>query len=219
VRIDARAILRLPWTTLALGLIAAGFGVACLYVAVSGTRAAELLATPAKAPAALKIDLAPAATSADLAAIQSQPLLHASRVFYVAPSRDAAPATPPKPDYRLAGTLLVPGKPSVALLVNNQSRASRRVKPGETLDGWTVQAVLRQQVTFIWQTERFELSSTAPPVSAGLKRVPITRARVASSGAAGGTGVQSLGAVGNAAPSFSGGPASDQPRLYQPPPN
>ena len=216
MRIDVRAILRLPWPTLLLGLVAAGFGVACLFVAFSGTQATQLLATPAKAPVALKIELATAAT-ADLAAIQSQPLLHASRAFYVAPSPDAVPASPPKPDYRLAGTFLVPGKPSVALLVNNQSGANRRVKAGETLDGWTVQAVLRKQVTFTWQSESFELSTAPPPVSVGMKRVPMTRARVASSGGA--AGVQSLGAVGASAPAGSGGPTSDQPRLYQPPPN
>lgn len=216
MRIDARAILRLPWPTMLLGLVAAGFVIACLFVALSGTKAGELLATPATPPAALKIELTPEAT-ADLAAIQSQPLLHASREFYVAPASDAAPASPPKPDYRLAGTLLVPGKPSVAMLVSNQNGANRRVKAGEVLDGWTVQAVLRKHVTFTWQNESFDLSSAPPPVSVGMKRVPMTRARVASSG--GPAGVQSLGAVGASAPASIGGPSSDQPRLYQPPPN
>jgi len=216
VRIDVRAVLRLPWPTLALGLIVAAFGIVCLFVAFSGTQAAELLATPAKTPAALKIEFAPDVT-ADLAAIQSQPLLHASRSFYVAPPPDAVPASPPKPDYRLAGTFLVPGKPSVALLVSNQNGVNRRIKTGETLDGWTVQAVLRKQVTFTWQNESFDLTSAPPPVSAGMKRVPMTRARVASSG--GSVGVQSLGAAGASAPAVSGGMASDQPRLYQPPPN
>jgi hypothetical protein len=217
VRIDSRAILRLPWPTLALGFIAAGFGAACLWVAMSGTQATELLATRARAPVDLKIVLAPSAPSTDLGAIQSRPLMHASRAFYVAPSPGATPTTPPRPDYRLAGTFLVPGKPSVALLVNNLSGASRRVKTGEMLDGWTIQTVLPKQVTFTWQDERFELSTTPPPVSAGLKRVPMTRARVASSG--GGAGVQSLGAAGDTGPAFSGGPASEQPRLYRPPPN
>lgn len=216
MRIDVRPILRLPWPTLLLGFVAAGVGIACLFVAFGGTQAAELLATPAKPPAALKIELTTDA-AADLAAIQSQPLLHASRAFYVAPSPDAVPASPPKPDYRLAGTFLVPGKPSVALLVSNQNGANRRIKAGETLDGWTVQAVLRKQVTFTWQSESFDLTSAPPPVNMGMKRVPMTRARVASSGGA--AGVQSLGAAGASAPAGTGGPTSDQPRLYQPPPN
>jgi hypothetical protein len=216
VRIDLRAIPRLPWPTLFLGFVAASIGAAGLFVVLSGTQAAELLGTAARPPAALQIDLKSDVT-ADLGAIQSQPLLHASRSFYVAPLPDAVPASPPKPDYRLAGTLLVPGKPSVALLVSNQNGANRRVKAGETLDGWTVQAVLRKHVTFTWQNESFDLSSAPPPVSAGMKRVPMTRARVASSG--GTAGVQSLGAVGASIPAGTGGPVADQPRLYQPPPN
>ena len=217
MRIDPRGILRLPWPTLAIGLVVFALSGACVFVVLGGTRAAELLATPARAPAALKIELASSTTSADLTAIQAQPLLYASRVFYLAPAVDATPAAPPRPDYRLAGTFLVPGKPAVALLANSQSGANRRVKPGETLDGWTVEAVSRKQVTFLWQDQRFELSTTPPPVSAGLKRVPVTRARVASSD--GGTGVQALGAVGGTSPAFSGGAPSDQPRLYRPPPN
>src|SRR3982751_3022932 len=76
VRIDVRAILRLPWPTLVIGLVGVGFGIACLVVALSGTQAAELLATPAKPPAELKIAFA-AEAPADLGSIQSQPLLHA----------------------------------------------------------------------------------------------------------------------------------------------
>ena len=76
MRIDLRALLRLPWRTLALTGVVAGLAVTCLYVALSGTRAAALLATPAKAPAELKISLAPNSAPTGLGAIQSQPLLH-----------------------------------------------------------------------------------------------------------------------------------------------
>ncbi len=225
MRIDLRAIGKLPWPTLALGALTASLGLASLFVALRGTRADELLATPAKAPSALAIDLAPAASGADLAAIQSQPLLHASRAYYVPPPPDATPAAPPRPDYRLAGTFLVPGKPSVALLIN-QGGVGRRVRVGEVLDGWTVQDVMRQQVTFTWENERFELTTAgaSSAMNAGLRRVPVTRQRVTSTGTGvqtlGGTGGQTFGGTGGPdSPASTGAQPSNQPRLYRPPPN
>jgi hypothetical protein len=217
VRIDVRAVAKLPWPTLGLGVLTASLGLVSLFVVLRGTQAERLLATPAKAPPALAIDLAPATSGVDLAAIQSQPLLHASRVYYVPPPPDATPAAPPRPDYRLAGTLLVPGKPSVALLIN-QSGVGRRVRVGEVLDGWTVQAVVRQQVTFTWESERFELTTAgaSSALNAGLKRVPFSRQRVTSTD----SGIQTLGGVGGpSAPAFTGAQPSNQPRLYRPPPN
>jgi hypothetical protein len=216
---------KLPWPTLALGALTAALGLASVLVMIRGTQAERLLATSAKAPPALAIELSPATSGADLAAIQSRPLLHASRVYYVPPPPDARPAAPPRPDYRLAGTLLVPGKPSVALLIN-QSGQGRRVRVGEVLDGWTVQSVVRQQVTFTWESERFDLTTAgaSSAISAGLKRVPMARQRVTSTG----TGVQTLGgtagrtfggAGGPDTPAFSGAQPSNQPRLYRPPPN
>lgn len=201
---------------MAIALCTCAIGAAILYVAFAGTRATELLATPAKAPAALAFDVSDAPRSADLAAIQSQPLVHASRAFFVPPRSNAAPATPPRPDYRLAGVLVVPNKPAVALLVSRQGGASRRVKMGEELEGWRVQAVDRKQVTLAFENETFAISAatTSAPASAGLKRVPIARARMASAGG----GVQSLSATGNTSRAMPDGQSSDKPRLYRPPP-
>lgn len=200
---------------MAIALCACAIGVGILYVAFGGTRAAELLATPAKAPAPLSFDVSDAPRSADLAAIQSQPLVHASRAFFVPPPPNAAPATPPRPDYRLAGVLVAPNKPAVALLVSRQGGASRRVKTGEEIEGWRVKAVERTQVTLAFDTETFAISSapTSASMSTGLKRVPITRARMASAG-----GVQSLSAASNSSGAISGGQSAEPPRLYRPPP-
>jgi hypothetical protein len=214
MRIDPRAWLRMPLPTLLLAGVCVAIGVAMLIVAAGGTRADDLLATPAKAPAPLTIELSAAPRTGDFAAIKAQPLLHASRTFYVAPLPAAAPASPPRPDYRLAGTILVPRKPAVALLTSRAGGVTLRVKPGDTLEGWTVQAVERRLVTLAWQNERFDITAVQAPVSAGLKRVPMIRQRVASGG-----GVQTLGATGSA-PAAMGGPLTvDQPRLYRPPPN
>jgi len=212
MRIDPRAWLRLPLPTLLLGGTVVGIGVMMLVVAIGGTRADELLATRAKASAPLPLDVAAPARAADLAAMRAQPLLHASRAFYVAPLPSAAPAAPPRPDYRLAGTFLVPGKPAVALLTSRTAGTSKRVKPGDQIDGWMVQVVDRRFVTLSYGEERFDITATQAPISAGLKRVPIQRQRVASSG------VQSLSATGGASPSMSSSIA-DAPRLYRPPPN
>jgi len=199
-----------------IGFFTVAIGAAILYVAIDGTRSSELLATPAKAPAALAFEVSDAPRSTDLAAIQSQPLVHESRAFFVPPPPDAAPTAPPRPGYRLAGVLVVPHKPAVALLSSLQGGASRRVKPGDDLEGWRVQAVDRKQVTLVYEDETFSISAapTATPSNAGLKRVPITRARMASAG----SGVQSLGATGASAHSFSKDTVSESPRLYRPPP-
>jgi hypothetical protein len=217
VRIDPRAVLKLPLPTLLLGAVTLAIGVTIVMIAISGTRADDLLATRAQPPASLNVDVSSIARSADLGAMRSQPLLHASRSFYTPPARDAAPAAPPRPDYRLAGTFLVPRKPAVALLVGRANGASKRVKPGDELEGWRVEVVDRRLVTLSWGAERFDITATQTPVpmSAGLKRVPIQRQRVAASG---GGGVQSLSATGTSSTSL-GGTGADAPRLYRPPPN
>jgi hypothetical protein len=212
VRIDWRAWLRLPIPTLLLAGGVLAMGVAIVAIAIRGTQADALLATRAKLPAPLNLDVAAPQRPPDLAAIRAQPLLHASRAFYMPPAPNAAPTTPPRPDYRLAGTFIVPRKPAVALLASHSAGTSRRVKPGDELEGWMVQVVDRRFVTLSYGDERFDITATQPPASAGLKRVPIQRQRVAAGG------LQSLSATGTSSASMSSGIA-DAPRLYRPPPN
>jgi hypothetical protein len=212
VRFDPRAWLRLPLPTLLLGGVVIAVGVIILVVAIGGTEADELLSTRAKTPAALELDVSAPPRAADLAAMRAQPLLHASRAFYTAPSPNAAPAAPPRPDYRLAGTFIVPHKPAVALLASRAAGTSKRVKPGDEIEGWMVQVVDRRFVTLAYGDEKFDITATQAPMSAGLKRVPIQRQRVAASG------VQALSATGASSPSMSNS-ISDAPRLYRPPPN
>jgi hypothetical protein len=212
VRIDPRDWLRLPLPTVLLAGVTVAMGAAVLIVAMGGTRANELLATNARVSAPLNLDLAARPRSADLAAMRAQPLLHASRAFYVAPAPAGAPTAPPRPDYRLAGTLILPRKPAVALLTNRAGGTSKRVKPGDELEGWRVQVVDRRFVTLSYRDERFDITASQAPLSAGLKRVPIQRQRVAA------RGIQSLSATGTASRSMSS-PITDTPRLYRPPPN
>lgn len=217
MRIDARALLNLPVPTLALGALNAGLFICLFCVAFGGTRASELLATTAKTPPPLNIELRGTATAPDLAAIQEKPLMHASRVFYSAPPPDAAPQVPPLPNYRLAGSFLAPKRAAVALLARREGGATRRVRAGDDLDGWRVDAIESRRVVLRWQDQTREILSAPPQLNAGLKPVPLQRQRVA---AVPGT-VVSLGPTGAAA-NFNGGAGqvtSDPPRLYRPPPN
>ena len=217
MRIDPRAWFRLPWPTLALGVVACAILIGALVLALSGTRSRELLATPAKPPAPLSFALTRAPANADLGAIQSKPLLHASRTFYVAPPPNSAPVAPPLPEYRLAGSFIVPNKPGVALLANKQSGVTRRVRAGDDVDGWRVHTVEAKRVLLGWQDQQREIIAQAAPMNVGLKRVPIQRQRVAAAG------VQPLStapgaSTGGGASAFNAG-GSDAPRLYQPPPS
>jgi hypothetical protein len=216
MQIEARAVLKLPMPTLALAALNAGLFICILIVAFGGTRASELLATPAVASAPLDIKLGTAPAPTDLAAIQDKPLMHASRAFYSAPAPDAAPQAPPLPDYRLAGSFLAPKRTPVALLARPQGGATRRVRAGDDLDGWRVDSIESKRVVLKWQDQTREILSAPSQFNAGLKRVPLQRQRVA--GAPG--SVVPLGATGTAV-SLGGGPShvSDPPRLYRPPPN
>jgi hypothetical protein len=224
MRIDPRGWLRLPLPTLALGLLVLAMGVAIMLVLIRGTRAEILLATPARQVAPFEFSGELVRRPADLAAIQAQPLLHTTRAFYQKPVQ-AAPVAPPRPDYRLAGAMLLPGKTPVAVVVSRAGGGSKRVKPGDDLDGWRVDSINRSQVVLAWGTERAEITSAvsqsptaastvAANGSGGLKRVPITRSQVTATG-----GVQTLGATGNSAANAArGGPYNDAPRQYRPPP-
>jgi hypothetical protein len=224
MRIDIRAWLRLPLPTQALGLLVVGLVSCIVAVILRGTQAATLLATPANPAAAFELDLSSPRQSPDLAAMQIRPLVHSSRAFYQKPA-EAPPAAPPRPDYRLAGALMLPGKAPVAVVVDRIGNHSRRVKVGDELDGWQVASVDRKRVLLTWGAERAEITSgTFTPAatsvastnaSGGLKRVPLARQQVAAASGA----VQSLGASGNAPVARGvGGPVDDTPRLYRPPP-
>jgi len=226
VRIDVRKLLQLPVPTLALGAINAAIATGVLVLAFSGTQSAELLATPARPPAELDIELANAPPQADLASIQAQPLMHATRAFYTPPPPDAAPVAPPLPAYRLAGSFISPNKPAVALLADPNG-ATRRVRKGDDVNGWQVQNIDGKRVILGWQGQTREIGAPPPaPVSSGLKRVPVQRSRVASStgstislGASGTSPASATGTQYSGASSQYGGAPIDRPRVYRPPPN
>src|SRR5262245_53080236 len=134
--------------TLALGLASFALAVLVITRVWLGTDAQALLATPARQYAQPGMKLTLPATPAR-PGIREHALLHATREFFVPPTPVATPAAPPPPDYRLVGTFIIPRKPTIALLMNS-SGASRKVRPGDDLDGWLVQAVETRRVLLMY---------------------------------------------------------------------
>jgi hypothetical protein len=138
-----------------------------------GTQTASMLATPPTQVTPPALRLAGGVQSADLHLVQDSPLFYSTRHFYSAPIV-TGPATPAVPTYRLVGTFIIPNKPALAFLKSDTTGASRKVAPGETLDGWRVQAVENRRVVIQFGQESREIvpagassqvASAAPPPS------------------------------------------------------
>lgn len=180
-----------------------------------GTQTAHLLATVPKSFPVPELDTDLPARVASLGVIQDQALFYATRRFYTPPPPSALPVTPPRPDYKLAGTFIIPSKPTVALLTGSAG-VSRKVKTGDDLDGWTVQAVEAGRVTLQYGSTTFDIASAAKGGNTGMQVVPLQTTQAASSG-----GIHILGAAAQGAASFSRSNYSipnSSPRLYRPPP-
>jgi hypothetical protein len=144
-----------------------------IYNVWSGTRTADLLATASKPFVIPEPKITPPGP-VNLASLQDQALFYSARHFYVLPPPSSAPVGPPKPDYKLVGTFVIPSKPTVALL-SNSSGISRKVKAGDDLDGWTVQIVERGRVALQYQNDTFEIAAAGKLGSAGMQVVALTR--------------------------------------------
>jgi hypothetical protein len=201
--------------TASLVLINVCVGAVLVYQTCSGTQAASLLAIPPKPFPVPKLDVGPAAPLPSLASIQEQSLFYMSRHFYTPPPPSALPATPPKPDYRLVGTFIIPAKPTVALL-SGASGVSRKVKPGDNLDGWTVQVVEVGRVILQFQNTTAEIASAGKASAAGMRVVPLAQ----SNQVAPVSGLRTLGGQTQGSSISPAGYAtsSSNPRLYRPPP-
>lgn len=151
---------KIPWRPRSAALIAlnAVIGVLLIVVAARGTQTRSMLNTPAQRLSVEGISLTRPAVSPELGAIQDRALLYASRRFYTAP---AGPTTPPHPQYRLVGTFIIPQKPAVAFLAGANG-GSRKVKPGDILDGWLVEVVEAHRVTLRFENETFDINGGGP---------------------------------------------------------
>ena len=144
---------------------------------------------------------------------RSRALFHASRRYFVPSPVEQMLAAPP--DYRLVGTLVIPHKPTVALLAHAATQERRKVKTGDDLDGWTVQAVENRRVLLMQGGREHAIENAQGAPDAGLTVVRLARSQ------AQGSGVRTLGAGGSPqVTAAASGPPQPQsaPRLYRPPP-
>lgn len=206
---------RLRPLTMVLALANVCAAALLIYNAWSGTRTADLLATASK-PFAIPAPKITPPGPVNLASLQEQALFYSARHFYVLPPPSAVPIGPPRPDYKLVGTFVIPSKPTVALL-SNSSGASRKVKAGDDLDGWTVGVVERGRVVLQYQNETFEIAAAGKLGSAGMQVVALTSTAPSTPMS---SGTRLLG--GSVPASAVSHPAYTTPytgsRLYRPPP-
>jgi hypothetical protein len=180
-----------------------------------GTQTARLLATEPKSFPVPELDIGIPAQAVGLGSIQDQPLFYANRRFYTPPPPSAVPVTPPRPEYKLAGTFIIPSKPTVALLTGSAG-VSRKVKTGDDLDGWTVQAVEAGRVTLQFQSTTFDIVGAGKGGNSGMQVVPLTQ--TAQSVPSGAVRVLGAAAQGAAISRQNYSIPSASPRLYRPPP-
>ncbi len=201
--------------TVTLGIINGGVAATLVHQLWHGTQASVLLATPPRPFGVPELDIEPSPQAASVASIQEEPLFYSSRHFYMPPPPSALPATPPKPDYRLVGTFVIPAKPTMALLTN-ASGASRKVKAGDDLEGWTVQAVEGARIVLQFENTTFEIAGAVKGTASGMRLVPFAQ----PSQAVPATGIRTLGstAQGPSATPATYATATPGSRLYRPPP-
>jgi hypothetical protein len=188
------------------------------YTALRGTASEALLAiAPLQArrvPAVLPF----APTSATPMLIKDRALFHSSRHFFVPPEPSTRPPPPAPPAYQLVGTLVIPKKPTVALLKASSSDIQRRISVGDNLDGWLVDAVEMKRVTLHFEDQHTQIGRDAlhethlPATTPGLTRVPLVR--VHNPGP-----TKALRVLGSAAsgPATAPGEHSIAARSYRPP--
>jgi hypothetical protein len=205
-------MIKLRWEplTVCLVLLNGGLVIAGVICLLKGTDATTILATR---PKSLDLPVPPEMVPSQPGrwqALQQLAVFHATRRFHEA--SDPAQTVPP-PNYRLTGVFLLPNKPPVAVLVQPSTGQSRKVVPGDDLEGWLVRGVEMHRVTVEHGAQRIELtdgkSGASPP---GLQVRPINRV----AGSPG--GVRVLGQSGVATSSLPVNRPVVEPRLYRPPP-
>jgi hypothetical protein len=161
--------------------------------------------------------------------VRDHALFYASRAFYVAPPPPAAPTAPPRPDYLLAGTFVIPHKQTIAWLKQKTGGRVIKVQAGDELERWHVERIELARVVLSYEDERFEISRATREAENHLTRAPLKRAArvrtvaAASSELPGGIAaptVKSLGAGGSGVIRDAALQPAQAPvgaRLYRPP--
>lgn len=140
-----------------------------------GTQTQALLATAPHEASPAADRLTPSQRALNSASLQSDPLFYQTRRSYVPPPPASAPAAPPRPDFKLVGTFVIPRMPTIALLAETATGALRKVKPGDDVNGWTVQAVETRRVILAYASQSVELTDPVHPPNSGLQLAPLSR--------------------------------------------
>lgn len=155
-------------------LMLAGFNLSLLALIVqrllNGTAVHEVLAVGPRKVSVDTMLVAPAHASPALEGVQTKALFHSTRSFYTPPPPAPVKELPPQPNYRLVGAIVAKDKPTTAMLSHNQSKKSVKVRAGDELEGWTIEAVEAKRVIARLGEESFEINatSTATRQSAGM---------------------------------------------------
>jgi len=190
-----------------------------------GSKARLILAIAPDATTSKKVALDVPGRSIDFLAVQSAAAFYETRQFYVPPIVESKP---PRPDFRLVGTMALPQKPMVAMLVHNQTGIQSKVRKGEQLEGWTVISVEPKRVLLQLGDDQLEVNTKSGGSLSGSPTNAVQASASVgemSSGNVPSGGVRVLGspapAQGNSMQGSSGmmlrAPSSES-RLYRPPP-
>ena len=207
---------RLQSTTLMLLMGAIALAVICVSLLWRGTQTNALLSTMPK-PVAMP-ELAtqfPSTTTTDFATVRLRAVFYASRGYYIAPPPSAIEPPLPKPNYRLTGTLTMPNKPMVALLLQEDTKVTSKVAVGDTLDIWQIKNIEANRVVLQHGTQIEALLKGGLGSSAGLTIQSLSR----SPNAAVVIGHVQLGQGGVSGVQVMSAATANRPRFYRPPPN
>lgn len=127
----------------------------------AGSQAEAILAVRAQNIAAPVLAMDVPVQRTDLEVLQSQALFYQSRKFYVPPLVQAEAS---RPNYRLAGTMMMPKKPLLAMLVHAETGVRIKVSQGEELEGWVVSFVENGRVLLTRDAQEIEIGAAKPDV-------------------------------------------------------
>lgn len=156
-------------------------------------------------------------TASDLEVLESRPLFHATRRFYLEPVETMAATRSDPPDYELAGAMMLPDGPAIAVLRHRQTSQRIKIRVGDVLDGWTVDEVNVQQVFVSLGDDRVAIGKPPGGPNHGLQRVPLEH-RSTTQGEIPGIKVVSGATTASGMPQRDDAQSrvSDGARLYQP---
>lgn len=158
--------MRIPLSTVVLGILNAAAAGVLIARIVAGSQVEALQATQAQARPASVAPVDETGPPVDFGAIQAQAVFHKSRSFYVPPAMPLQEQPPP--DYRFAGSMVLPNGGATAVLIHNQSSVRTKVASGDQLEGWTVTEVGSKRVIVTLGERTVEIGAARAPAGGSM---------------------------------------------------